>query len=104
MGEPIGRHFARCVRRDRPAVAVNWHLDEVVVLINGVKVWLWRGVDAKGDVLDILVQPRRNAKAAGRFLARRIAKTGVVTTYVNEVLSQRGSHIVSPARAAVTVA
>ena len=49
-----------------------WHLDEVVVPINGEKFWLWRAVDANGNVLDILVQKQRNAKAASRFLKRLI--------------------------------
>lgn len=66
----FGKHFADCIKRDRPTAADKWHLDEVVVPINGVKQWLWRAVDTNGDVLDILVQPRRNAKAAKRFLAR----------------------------------
>jgi putative transposase len=39
------------------------HLDEVFVRINGNQYYLWRAVDQEGDVLDILVQPRRNAKA-----------------------------------------
>lgn len=63
----FGQHFTRCVKRDRPTAADKWHLDEVVIPINGVKMWLWRAVDGNGDVLDILVQPRRNAKAAKRF-------------------------------------
>ena len=54
----FGPHFARCIKHDRPAAADKWHLDEVVVPINGVKLWLWRAVDGNGDVLDILVQPR----------------------------------------------
>ena len=38
--------------------------------------WLWRAVDANGDVLHILVQPRRNAKATRRFPKRLIARFG----------------------------
>jgi putative transposase len=68
----FGRHFADCIRRDRPAAGDKWHLDEVVIPINGRKYWLWRAVDANGDVLDVLVQPQRNANAARRFLARLI--------------------------------
>ena len=56
-------HFAAFIRRDRPRPNDKWHLDEVVIPINGVKHWLWRAVDANGDTLDILVQTRRNAKA-----------------------------------------
>ena len=69
-------HFAACIRRDRPQSNDKWHLDEVVSPINGVKHWLWRAVDANGDVLDILVQGRRNAKAAKRFMARLITQFG----------------------------
>ena len=70
----FGPHFANCIRRDRPTPANKWHLDEVVVPINGVKHWLWQAVDADGAVLDILVQPQRNAKAARRFLKRLVAQ------------------------------
>jgi transposase-like protein len=72
----FGRHFADCIKRDRPTAADKWHLDEVVIPINGEKQWLWRAVDSNGDTLDILVQTRRNAKAAKRFLARLIAQFG----------------------------
>ncbi|WP_460275774.1 IS6 family transposase [Celeribacter sp. ULVN23_4] len=72
----FGRHFGHCIKRDRPAAADKWHLDEVVVPINGAKIWLWRAVDSNGDVLDILVQPRRNARAAKRFLKQLIARFG----------------------------
>ena len=72
----FGAHFAACIRRDRSAPADKWHLDEAVVSIGSAKHWLWRAVDAKGDVLDILVQPRRNAKAARRFLKRLISGFG----------------------------
>ena len=68
----FGAHFAACIRRDRPGPPDKWHLDEVVIPINGEKYWLWRAVDADGDTLDILVQKHRNAKAARRFLQRLI--------------------------------
>ena len=42
----------------------RWHLDEVFVRINGETHYLWRAVDSEGEVLDILVQSRRNKKAA----------------------------------------
>jgi len=72
----FGGHFANCIRRDRPAAADKWHLDEVVIPINGRKCWLWRAVDANGDTLDILVQPRRSAKSARRVLKRLISLFG----------------------------
>ena len=82
----FGRHFADCIRRDRPATNTKWHLDEVVIPINGRKYWLWRAVDASGDVLDILVQPRRNAKAARRFLKRLIDRFGTPRVAITDKL------------------
>jgi putative transposase len=75
--------FASKVRRDRPRPADKWRLDEVVVLIKGRKHWLWRAVDANGDVLDILVQSRRNKAAAVRFplkLLKRWSAPRVIVT------------------------
>jgi putative transposase len=72
----FGRHFAACIKRDRPGAADKWHLDEVIISIRGEKFWLWRAVDANGDVLDILVQKRRDAKAANRFLRRLVNRFG----------------------------
>jgi len=51
----FGKHFASCIRRDQPAARDKWHLDEVVIPINGIKHWLWRAIDVDGNVLDILV-------------------------------------------------
>jgi len=72
----FGSHFAKCICRERPTVADKWHLDDVFIPINGAKHWLWRAVDARGDVLDILVQSRRNAKAARWFLKKLIRRLG----------------------------
>ncbi|KPD10827.1 IS6 family transposase [Phaeobacter sp. 11ANDIMAR09] len=82
----FGRHFEHCVKRERPAAADKWHLDEVVVPINGVKMWLWRAVDSNGDVLDILVQTRRNGKAAKRFLQRLFARFGTPRVIMTDKL------------------
>lgn len=72
----FGRHLADCIRRYRPRPNDKWHMDEVVIPINGKKHWLWRAIDANGDVLDILVQTRRNAKAAKRFFQSLVAQFG----------------------------
>jgi putative transposase len=66
--------FAALIRRDRPRPNDKWHLDEVVIRIRGETHWLWRAVDGDGEVLDILVQPRRDAKAAERFLRKLIRR------------------------------
>lgn len=82
----FGCHFATCIKRDRPGASDKWHLDEVVIAIRGKKHWLWRAVDGNGDVLDILVQPRRNAKAARRFLKRLIGRFGAPRVIVSDRL------------------
>lgn len=80
----FGVHFADCIRLDKPVAVDKWHMDEVVIPINGKTYWLWRAVDASGDVLDILVQPQRNAKAARRFLGRLINFFGETRVAITE--------------------
>ena len=66
----FGPDYAAQLRRWRPRPGDKWHLDEVFVKINGATHYLWRAVDQHGDVLDILVQSRRNAVAAKRFFRK----------------------------------
>jgi putative transposase len=73
----FGQSFANQIRRRLPASGDKWHLDEVVISIGGRKHWLWRAVDQHGTVLDILVQSRRNAKAAKRLLRKLLKKQGI---------------------------
>jgi putative transposase len=73
----FGQDFATQIRRRLPAPGDKWHLDEVVISIAGKRHWLWRAVDQHGVVLDILVQSRRNAKAAKRLLRKLLKKQGV---------------------------
>jgi putative transposase len=72
----FGQSFATQIRRRLPAPGDKWHLDEVVITISGRKHWLWRAGDQHGVVLDILVQSRRNAKAAKRLLRKLLKKQG----------------------------
>ncbi len=66
----FGDGFASHLRRRRPRPGDKWHLDEVLVRIQGELRYLRRGVDQDGVVLDILVQSRRDAKAAKPFFRR----------------------------------
>jgi transposase-like protein len=66
----FGQTYANGLRRRRARPGDKWHLDEVFIKINGALHYLWRAVDQHGEVLDILVQSRRNAKAAKRFFRR----------------------------------
>ena len=70
----FGPEYAGRLRRRRGRLGDTWHLDEVFVTIQGRQQYLWRAVDEAGDVIDILVQPRRNRHAAVRFF-RKLLKT-----------------------------
>jgi putative transposase len=68
--DKFGPAYANQLRRRRPRPGDKWHLDEVFVWINGKLCYLWRAVDQHGNVLDVLAQSRRNAKAAKRFFGK----------------------------------
>ena len=82
----FGRQVAARIKKDRPVPADKWHLDEMVIVIGGKKHWLWRAVDARGDVLDILVQSRRNANAAKRFMRKLMLKWGAPRVLITDKL------------------
>ena len=82
----FGPHFANCVHRDRPYPNDKWHLDEVDISIRGKKHWLWRAIDTEGNVLDILVQTRQNAKVAKRVLQRLITQFGEPKVVITDKL------------------
>jgi putative transposase len=66
----FGQAFANELRRRQPRRGDKWHLDEMVITLNGKHHYLWRAVDQEGYTLDILVQSRRNTKAAKRFFRK----------------------------------
>src|SRR5437879_4767899 len=66
----FGQSYANELRRRRPRCGDKWHLDEVYLKINGKTHYLWRAVDQYGNVLDILVQSRRNKHAAKKFFRK----------------------------------
>ena len=73
--EKFGRRFANDIRkRSAGRLGDKWYLDEVVITIRGKKHWLWRAVDQHGFVLDVLVQSRRNAKAATRLMRKLLKR------------------------------
>ena len=72
-GQTFGLDYARQLRRRRGRMGDTWYLDEVFAAINGKRQYLWRAVDQDGDVIDILVQSRRDRRAATRFF-RKVLK------------------------------
>src|SRR2546429_9506868 len=71
-----GPLIARKLRRRRPRPSDRWHLDEMVVRIGGERMYLWRAVDYEGEVLDMLVQRRRDTRAALRLMRKLLRKQG----------------------------
>jgi putative transposase len=72
----FGPVIARRLRRCRPRPSNRWHLDEMVVRIAGERMHLWRAVDHEGEVLDMLVQRRRDTWAALRLMRKLLKKQG----------------------------
>ena len=66
----FGQQYANQLRRRRPRPGDKWHLDEVCITINKQRHYLWRAVDQEGNVLDILIQRRRNKQAAKKFFRK----------------------------------
>jgi putative transposase len=64
----FGPQFARSLRARRQRPSGQWYLDEMVVSIGGNRKWLWRAVDSEGEVLDLVVQSRRDKKVALRLI------------------------------------
>ncbi len=88
----FGQAYARRLGKTRPRPDVRWHLDEVFVSINGKRVYLWRAVDSEGEVLDILVQSRRNKKSALKLMRRLLKKQCFVPdAFVTDKLPSYGA-------------
>ena len=66
----FGPMIAAHLRKRRPKPHATWHLDEVYLKIDGRMVYLWRAVDAEGEVLDVLVQSKRNKHAALKLMRK----------------------------------
>ena len=71
----FGPAIARRLRARRPRPHGRWHLDEMAVRIGSKLMYLWRAVDAEGEVLDVILQAKRDAKAA-RTPAMPLAQDG----------------------------
>ena len=72
----FGPEYARTLRRRQGRLGDTWYLDELFVKIQGRRRYLWRAVDQDGDLLDILVQSRRDRRAATRFFRKLLKAQG----------------------------
>ncbi len=72
----FGTVIAANLHRTRPRPSDHWHLDEMVIVIQRKRYWLWRAVDNEGEVLDFFVQHKRDTKAAGKLMKKLLKKQG----------------------------
>ena len=73
----FGPKIAANLRRRKLPPSPRWHLDELVSTIAGERVWIWRAVDDEGEVLDLVVQRRRDTEAALKLLGRLLRNQSV---------------------------
>ena len=78
----FGPTIAKNLRATRPRPHDRWHLDEMVVSIGGRQMYMWRAVDGEGEVLEILVQPRRDKAAALRLLRKLLRRLAFVPAVI----------------------
>jgi putative transposase len=78
----FGPAIAKNLRAIRPKAYSRWHRDEMVVSLSGKQMYMWRAVDGEGEVLEILVQPRRDKAAAMRLLRKLLRRQGFVPTVI----------------------
>ncbi|QPQ88901.1 IS6 family transposase (plasmid) [Burkholderia gladioli] len=83
----FGLAIVRRIRSTASSRGGKWHLEEVAVIIRGVKHWLWRAIDQHGAVLDVLVQRRRDTTAAKRLMRKRLKRHGRPRVIVSDNLS-----------------
>jgi len=82
----FGPAIARNLRSKRPAPSDHWHLDEMVIVVRGERYWFWRAVDNEGEVLDFLVQSRRNTEAAEKLMRKLLKKHDAPTRITTDKL------------------
>jgi len=88
----FGSAIARNLRTARPRPDRRWHLDEMVISIAGRRMYMWRAVDSEGEVLDVLVQSRRDKTAALRLFRKLLRRQGFVpATIVTDKLGSYGA-------------
>ena len=86
----FGQVYAAGLRQARHRPTDRWYLDEMVIVVARQKFYLWRAVDSEGEVLDFLVQRRRNTRAAERLMRKLLKKQGFAPSFM--VTDKLGSY------------
>ncbi len=96
----FGQSYARRLRRFRPRPDGRWHLDEMFVTIRGRRMYLWRAVDAEGEVLDFVIQSKRNKAAALKLMRKLLKKQGYLEPLREHFRKDRQIYVVRVPREA----
>ena len=73
----FGPSYAQRLRRKSHRFGDHWYMDEIsTVTIHGTRMYLWRAVDQDGDLIDVLVQKRKDKRAARRFFRKMLKRQG----------------------------
>lgn len=92
----FGAEYSKRLKKCRGPVGDTWHLDEVYLKVDGRNQYLWRAVDQDGEVIDILVQSPRDARAAERFFRKILGVEGALPRRV--ITDRLGSYGVAMKR------
>ena len=87
----FGPQFARRLKKLRSAPSPRWHLDEMVCTVGGKRMYLWRAVDDEGEVLDLVMQRKRDTAAALNLLRRLLRNQPIEPTRI--VTDGLGSYV-----------
>jgi putative transposase len=88
----FGQAYARSIRQRRHRPTDRWYLDEMVIVMGRRRFYLWRAVDSEGEVLDFLVQRRRNTRAAERLMRKLLKRQGfALSTITTDKLASYGA-------------
>src|SRR6202790_3720283 len=100
----FGPMIARRLRQRRPPPSHRWHLDEMMVRIAGKRMYLWRAVDHEGEILDVLLQRRRDRRAAVKLMRKLLRKQGFAPKLLTtDKLGSYGSALRGTSGAVVTM-
>ncbi len=89
--QKFGLDYAKKLRKRQGKLGDTWYMDEVFIKINGKRQYLWRAVDQDGDIVDILVQSRRDKRAALRFFRKMLKSQGTPRKIVTDKLRSYGA-------------
>jgi putative transposase len=102
----FGPTLVQRLRRGRPRPGFRWHLDEIVVRIGGEPIYLWRAVDHEGEVLDLVIQRRRDQRAATKLMRKLLKRQGFAptVTVTDKLKSRRSASSISSPQSRNTAA